>query len=108
MNKKKRIVPAFATEGAGAEWWFKNRSIHGRELLAAVKSGEAQALTKGKLPERMAASRKPAAPVVAGADSAGRPGSCPKAGEEKGLPYQMCIKSLLHERPAERERRNLE
>jgi len=32
MNKKKRIVPSFATEAEEAEWWFKNRSIHGRDL----------------------------------------------------------------------------
>jgi len=63
MKKQtKRIVPAFATEAEEAEWWYKNRNAHGKELLAAVKSGEAQVLTKEKLLARIAASRK--APAV--------------------------------------------
>ncbi len=43
MKKQtKRVVPAFPTEAEEAEWWYKNRKIHDRQLLAAVKSGEAQ------------------------------------------------------------------
>jgi hypothetical protein len=45
------------------EWWYKNRNIHGKQLLAAVKSGEAQVLTKEKLQERIAASKKTPPPV---------------------------------------------
>jgi hypothetical protein len=59
----KRVIPAFATEAEEAEWWHKNRNIHGRQLLAAVKNGEAQVLTKEKLRERIAASKKTPAPV---------------------------------------------
>ena len=33
----KRIVPTFATEAEEAEWWYKNRNVHGKQLLAAVK-----------------------------------------------------------------------
>ncbi len=54
----KRIVPAFTTEAEEAEWWSKNRNAHGEELLAAVKTGEAQVLTKDKLLARLAASKK--------------------------------------------------
>jgi hypothetical protein len=50
------IVAAFATEADEAEWWYENRDTHGKELLAAVKSGKAQVLAKDKLLERMAAS----------------------------------------------------
>jgi hypothetical protein len=53
----KRIVPTFATEAEEAEWWCKNRTPHRKELLAAVKSGEAQVLTREKLLARLAASR---------------------------------------------------
>jgi hypothetical protein len=56
MNKTKRMAPNFATE---ADWWYKNRNVHGKQLLAAVKSGEAQVLTKAKLMERIATSRSP-------------------------------------------------
>ena len=59
----KRVIPAFATEAEEAEWWHKNRNIHGRQLLAAVKSGEAQVLTKEKLHERIAASKKTPPPA---------------------------------------------
>jgi hypothetical protein len=65
MKKTKRLVPMFATEAEEAEWWYKNRKIHDKQLLAAVKSGEAQILTKEKLLARIAASKKRPAPVVA-------------------------------------------
>jgi hypothetical protein len=65
MNKIKRIVPTFATEAEEAEWWYKNRNIYGKQLLAAVKSGEARVLTKEKLLARIAASKKTPVPVVA-------------------------------------------
>ena len=50
-GQPKRVIPAFATEAEEAEWWYKNRNIHGKQLLAAVKSGEAQVLTKEKRSE---------------------------------------------------------
>jgi hypothetical protein len=66
MKKQtKPIVPTFATEAEEAEWWYKNRNVHGRQLLAAVNSGEARILTKEKLLERIAASKKTSAAVVA-------------------------------------------
>jgi hypothetical protein len=41
----KPTVPTFATEAEEANWWYKNRNVHGKQLLAAVKSGDAQILT---------------------------------------------------------------
>ena len=105
MNKTKRIVPTFATEAEEAEWWYKNRNIHGKELLAAVKSGEAQILTKEKLLARIAASKKRPAPVVALRIPQADLALARKQAEEKGLPYQTYIKSLLHETLVQRERR---
>ena len=60
-KKPKSAVPAFATEAEEAQWWYKNRNIQGKLFLSAVKGGEAQVLTKEKLRERIAASRKRAA-----------------------------------------------
>jgi hypothetical protein len=57
-KQTKRIVPAFATEAEETAWWHKNRNAHGKELLAAIKRGEAQVLTKEKLLARLAASKK--------------------------------------------------
>src|SRR5271157_92685 len=60
MKKKqsKRIVPWFATEEEEADWWYKNRKVHDKELLDAVRSGEAQILTREKLLARIEASKK--------------------------------------------------
>jgi hypothetical protein len=60
----KRVIPAFATESEEAEWWYKNRNKHGKQLLAAKKSGDAQVLTKERLQERIAASKKTPAPTM--------------------------------------------
>lgn len=106
MNKTKRMVPTFATETEEAEWWFKNRNTHGKQLLTAINSGEAQVLTKDKLLERIAASRKTPAPVVALRIPQADLDLARKQAGEKGLPYQTYIKSLLHETLVARERRN--
>jgi len=71
-----------------------------------VKSGEAQVLTKEKLLERIAASRKTPSPVVALRIPQADLALARRQAEEKGLPYQTYIKSLLHEALAERERRS--
>ena len=105
MNKKKRVVPTFASEAEEATWWYKNRNVHGAQLLAVVKTGEAQLLTKEKLLERIAASRKTPAPVVSLRIPQADLALARKQAGEKGLPYQTYIKSLLHETLAERERR---
>ena len=101
------IIPTFATEAEEAEWWYKNRNLHGRQLLAAVNSGEAQILTKKKLLERIAVSKKTSAPVVALRIPEADLALARKQAEQKGLPYQTYIKSLLHETLAEREKRKV-
>jgi predicted DNA binding CopG/RHH family protein len=103
---KRIVVPTFATEAEEADWWYKNREVHGRQLLSAVRSGEAQILTREKLLARIAASRKTPARVVALRIPAADLALARRQAERKGLPYQTCIKSLLHETLAARERRN--
>lgn len=100
-----RVVPTFATEAEEAEWWFKNRNRHGKQLLAAAKAGEAQVLTNDKLRERIVASKRTAAPVVSLRIPAEDLARARKQAEQKGLPYQTYIKSLLHETLVEREKR---
>src|SRR5258708_5522652 len=106
-KQSKRVTPAFATEAEEAEWWYKNRNLHGKQLLAAVKNGEAQVLTKEKLRERIAASKKTPAPVVALRIPRADLALARKQAEQKGLPYQTYIKSLLHETLTARERRKI-
>jgi predicted DNA binding CopG/RHH family protein len=105
QTRTKRIVPRFATEAEEADWWYQNREVHGKELLAAVKSGEAQILTREKLLARIEASKKKPAPVVALRIPAADLALARKQAERKGLPYQTYIKSLLHETLADREKR---
>ena len=107
VKETKRVMPAFATEAEEAAWWHENRNQHGKELLAAVKSGEAQVLTKAKLLERISASKKAAAPVVALRIPSSDLALARKQAEHKGLPYQTYIKSLLHETLIEREKRKV-
>jgi len=104
-NQTKRIVPAFATEAEEAQWWYRNRNVHDKELLAAVKTGEAKILTKDELRRRIAASKKTPAPVVALRIPAADLALARKQAERKGLPYQTYIKSLVHETLAAREKR---
>ena len=91
------VVPKFATEAEEAEWWYKNRNLHGKQLLAAVKDGQVQVLTNEKLRERIAASKKTPAPVVSLRIPEADLALARKQAEQKGLPYQTYIKSLLHE-----------
>ena len=98
-------MPAFATEAEEAKWWYKNRSLHGQQLLAAVKSGQAQVLTRGRLLERIARSTKNAAPVVSLRIPEADLAMARKQAEQKGLPYQTYIKSLLHEALTAQEKR---
>ena len=65
MKKQiKRIVPTFASEAEEADWWYENRHIHDQQFLAAMRSGEAQILTREKLLARIEASKKKPAPVL--------------------------------------------
>jgi hypothetical protein len=104
-NRTKRIVPAFATEAEEADWWYQNRKVHDKELLAAVRTGEAKILTRDELLRRIEASKKKPAPVVALRIPAADLALARKQAERKGLPYQTYIKSLLHESLAKHEKR---
>jgi hypothetical protein len=90
-------MPRFASEAEEADWWYRNREAHGKQLLGAVRSGEAQVLKKEKLQARIAAPKKTAAPVVALRIPEADLALARKQAERKGLPYQTYIKSLLHE-----------
>ncbi len=106
-KKSNPAVPNFATEAEEAKWWYENRNLHGKQMLAAAEKGGAQVLTKAKLQERIAASKKAATPVVSLRIPAADLALARKQAEHKGLPYQTYIKSLLHETLQEREKRKV-
>ena len=66
-------------------------------MHAAIKSGEAQILTKEKLLARIEASKKKPSPVVALRIPEADLTLARKQAEQKGLPYQTYIKMLMHE-----------
>jgi predicted DNA binding CopG/RHH family protein len=102
LTTTKPTATSFKSAAEEAAWWHKNRATHGAQMLAAAKSGEAQVLTKAKLQERLAASRKPPARVVALRIPEADLALARQQAERKGLPYQTYIKSILHETLAER------
>ena len=108
-QQPKGVLRDFTTEAEEAQWWYQNRNAHGKQLSAAVKSGEAQVLTKERLQARIAASKKTAAKAAAPVVSLRIPEAdlalARKQAERKGLPYQTYIKSLLHETLSQREKR---
>jgi hypothetical protein len=103
---KRIVVPKFATEAEEADWWFKNRELHGKIMLAAARRGETKTLSKELLLARIEASKKKAAaPMVSIRIPADDLALARKQAQKKGLPYQTYIKSLLHETLAQRERK---
>ena len=105
-KQSKRAVPAFASEAEEAAWWYENRKLHDEEFAAAVKSGEAHVLTGEKLRARIEASKaRTRAQVISLRVPEADLAIARKQAEQKGLPYQTYIKSLLHETLAEREKR---
>jgi predicted DNA binding CopG/RHH family protein len=104
----KRAVPAFASEGEEAAWWYENRKFHDREFAAAVENGEAQVLTGEKLRKRIAAAKaKVPGRVISLRVPEADLAMARKQAEQKGLPYQTYIKSLLHEMLADRDKRRV-
>ena len=90
-------MPKFATEVEEAEWLDQHRSEISDAFVEAAKAGKVRRLTKEKLQERLAA--RPVSIRLSQADIE----LAQKQAEEKGLPYQTYIKSLLHETLMARE-----
>ncbi len=93
-------VPKFNTEAEEAQWWYNNRrKVEGALIRAMdnkiVQRGTAQRLAADARNSRNVTLRMAEADL----DLARR------QAEEKGLPYQTYIKSVLHEELVRRERR---
>ncbi len=96
-NPTNPSLPAFQSEAEEAAWWGENSELLGKVLRAAVKSGDAKTLTKDELRQRIEASKKKPAPVVALRIPEADLTLARKQAKQKGLPYQTYIKSLLHQ-----------
>ena len=94
------VVPKFQTEAEEAQWWFDNREKVEAALMSAMDSGTIRRGTAPRLTSEARASRNVTIRMAEADLDLAR-----KQAEEKGLPYQTYIKSVLHEALAKRERR---
>lgn len=98
----KRVIPNFKSEAEEAQWWYDHREQHAADLAEAVDRGEAQRVTQELLLERIETSKQlvPIHIRIPASDLR----LARQLAEQKGLPYQTYIKSLLHQ-ALEREKR---
>ena len=94
------VVPKFKTESDEAQWWYANRRKVESTLMYAMANG---ALLRGTAQQLTAKARisKNVTIRMAVADL----DLARKQAEEKGLPYQTYVKSVLHEALMKQERR---
>lgn len=93
------VVPKFKTEAEEAQWWYINREKIEDVLINAMDSGTIRRGTSQRLATEARVSRNVTIRMAEADLDLGR-----KQGEEKGLPYQTYIKSVLHEALVKRER----
>lgn len=102
--KKKLIVPKFATEAEEAKWWDDHMNIVEANLTRAIQNGTAGRGTAQRIlnaaREATSAESRNVTLRMAEADL----NLARKQAEEKGLPCQTYIKSVLHEALLKRER----
>jgi predicted DNA binding CopG/RHH family protein len=100
-QKSERIlVPKFKTEAEEAQWWYDNREKVEDALIQAMDKGGIRRGTPQRLTSEARTARNVTIRMVEADLDLAR-----KQAEEKGLPYQTYIKSVLHEALVKRERR---
>jgi predicted DNA binding CopG/RHH family protein len=92
-------VPKFKTEAEEAQWWYDNRDKVENALMNAMDNGTIQRGTAQRLTNQARASRNVTIRMAEADLDLAR-----KQAEEKGLPYQTYIKSVLHEALVKRGR----
>lgn len=96
----RRTVPRFASEAEEAKWWDDHRDMVEEDLIQAIEDGTAQRGTAPRLVREARTSRNVTIRLAEADVNLAR-----KQAEQKGLPYQTYIKSVLHEALTKRERR---
>jgi predicted DNA binding CopG/RHH family protein len=97
---ERMVVPKFKTEAEEAQWWYDNREKVEDALISAMDNGTIQRGTAQRLTGEARASRNVTIRMAEANLDLAR-----KQAEEKGLPYQTYIKSVLHEALLKRDRR---
>jgi len=85
-------VPKFKTEAEEERWWHDNRDAVEAALIDAMDHGTTQRGTARRLTSEARTSKNVTLRMAEADLDLAR-----KQAEEKGLPYQTYIKSLLHE-----------
>jgi predicted DNA binding CopG/RHH family protein len=92
--KQKRVIPALESETEEAEWWYKNRSLLDNDLAEAAKKGRLKSLDPATLKARLAASKTRVVSIRLPENDIEL---ARQQANQKGLPYQTYIKSILHQ-----------
>ena len=100
LKGQRIVVPKFKTEADEAQWWYDNRDKVEDALIRAMDNGTIQRGTPQRLTSEARASRNVTLRMATADLDLAR-----KQAEEKGLPYQTYIKSVLHEALVKRDRR---
>ena len=85
-------APAFATEAEEAKWWDDRKEMVEDNLIQSIRDGTARRGTVRRLALEARASRNVTIRMAEADLDLAR-----QQAEEKGLPYQTYIKSVLHE-----------
>ena len=93
-------VPKFATQAEEAKWWDDHKEMVEENLIQAIEDGTVQRGTARRLVREARASRNVTIRMAEADLDLAR-----NQAEEKGLPYQTYIKSVLHEALIKRRRR---
>lgn len=94
------VVPKFKTEAEEAKWWYDNREKVEDALINAMENGTIRRGTAARLTREARVSRNVTIRMLEADLDLAR-----KQAQEKGLPYQTYIKSVLHEVLVKRDRR---
>ncbi|HYL72951.1 MAG TPA: CopG family antitoxin [Bryobacteraceae bacterium] len=93
-------VPKFTKEAEEAKWWDDHKEMVERNLIQAIGNGTARRGVANRLVQEARTSRNVTIRLAEADLNLAR-----KQAEEKGLPYQTYIKSVLHEELVKRQRR---
>ena len=99
-EEERIVVPKFKTEAEEAQWWYDNRGKVEDALINAMDNGTIRRGTPQRLAREARASRNVTIRMAEADLDLAR-----SQAEEKGLPYQTYIKSVLHEALVRQARR---
>jgi predicted DNA binding CopG/RHH family protein len=94
------VVPKFETEAEEAQWWYKNRGEVEDALIKAIDNGTIESGVAQRLTREARATRNVTLRLAEADLHLAR-----RQAEQRGLPYQTYIKSVLHEALMKRDRR---